>query len=163
IIDAALAVLEKAPLDKVADRFLSHRDQKFRLSYILGNWRTNSVDEHDEMSFDETEDSAAALDYEGALTESERVVNRETISRYLERIAEQTRTVVARLTDELGVDLRVAGPDQDAAQQLVEENFEAYLTQEEGFHELVQDILDDVRGRFELITAGQLRRRPSGW
>src|SRR5437764_601794 len=55
IIDAALAVLEKAPLDKVADRFLSHRDQKFRLSYILGNWRTNSVDEQDEMSFDETE------------------------------------------------------------------------------------------------------------
>ena len=163
IIDSALAVLEKAPLDKVADRFLSHRDQKFRLSYILGNWRTNSVDEQDEMSFDETEDPVKALDDEGALTESERMVNREVVSRYLERIAEQTKAVVAKLADELGVDLRVAGPDQDAAQQLVEENFEAYLTQEEGFHELVQDILDNVRGRFDLITAGQLRRRPSGW
>ena len=164
VIDAALAVLEKAPIDKVADRFLSHRDQKFRLSYILGTWRTNNGgDEQDEMSFDETPDSTIVLDDEGVLTESERSANREVISGYLERIADLTRSVVAKFIGELGVDIRVAGPDQDAAQQLIEENFEAYLAQEESFHELVQDVLDDVRGRFDLITAGELHRRPSGW
>ena len=58
VIDAALAVLEKAPIDKVADRFLSHRDQKFRLSYILGGWRTSGAgDEQDEMSFDDAPES----------------------------------------------------------------------------------------------------------
>jgi hypothetical protein len=46
---------------------------------------------------------------------------------------------------------------------LLEENFDAYLTQEEGFHELVQDVLEAVRSRFDLITAGDLHRRPSGW
>jgi hypothetical protein len=163
VIDAALAVLEDAPLDKVADRFLSHRDQKFRLSYILGSWRiTGDGDEQDEMSFDDAP-ATAVLDDEGGLTEAERLANREAISVYLERISSLTRSIVKKLSDELGVDVRVAGPDQDAAQQLIEENFDAYLTQEESFHELVQDVLEDVRGRFDLVTAGQLHRRPSGW
>src|SRR5205807_10336531 len=34
VMDAALAILENAPMDKVAERFLNHRDQKFRLSYL---------------------------------------------------------------------------------------------------------------------------------
>jgi hypothetical protein len=164
VIDAALAVLEKAPIEKVADRFLNHRDQKFRLSYILGGWRTNSsVDDQDEMSFEDDPDSTVVLDDDGVLTEAERAANRETVSTYLERVADLTNSVVAKLTEDLGVDLRVAGPDRDVAQQLIEENFDSYLTQEEGFHELVQDVLEDVRARFDLIAAGELKRRPSGW
>jgi hypothetical protein len=164
IIDAALAVHEKAPLDKVADRFLSHRDQKFRLSYLLGGWQTSRTnDEQDEMSFDEASDSTVVLDDEVVLTDAERADNREAISGYLERIVDLTKSVVAKLTGELGVDIRVAGPDKDTAQQLIEENLESYLSQEESFHELVQDILEDVRSRFDLITAGELHRRPSGW
>lgn len=164
VSDAALAVLEEAPLDKVADRFLSHRDQKFRLSYILGTWRTDAAgDEQDEMSFDEAADSAAPLEDEVALTETERLANREAISGYLERIKGLTESVKRQIAGDLGVDPTIAGPDQDAARQLLEENFDAYLTQEEAFHELVQDLLEAVRGRFDLITAGELRRRPSGW
>lgn len=163
VIDAALAVLEKAPLDKIADRFLSHRDQKFRLSYVLGGWRIGSGDDQDEMSFDDTPESAIILDDEAALTEAESATNRETIAGYLERIMSLSTSVVAKLTDELGVDPRVAGPDRDVAQQLIEENFDLYLTQDEAFHELVQDILDEVRSRFDLVTAGELKRRPSGW
>ncbi len=163
VIDAAIAVLEKAPMDKVADRFLSHRDQKFRLNYILGAWRTSGGGDQDEMSFEDAPDSAVVMDDETVLTEAERAANRETISAYLERIAGLTRSVVAKLTGELGVDVRVVGPDQDVAQQLIEENFDLYLTQEESFHELVQDILENVRSRFDLIVAGRLQRRPSGW
>jgi hypothetical protein len=163
VIDAALAVLEKAPVDKVADRFLSHRDQKFRLSYILGGWRnTDGEDEQDELSFEEG-GSPNLLDDEAVLTEAERAANREVISGYLQRITELTASMVAKMTAELGVDIRLAGPDKDVAQQIIEENFESYFTQEEDFHELVQDILEDVRSRFELVAAGDLQRRPSGW
>src|SRR6267378_4935285 len=163
VIDAALAVLEKAPLDKVADRFLSHRDQKFRLSYILGGWRNkDGEDEQDELSFEEG-GSSTLLDDEAVLTEAERAANREAISGYLERIAELTASTVVKMAAELGVDIRLGGPDKDVAQQIIEENFESYLTQEEDFHELVQDILEDVRSRFELVAAGELQRRPSGW
>lgn len=163
VVDAALAVLEKAPADKTAERFLNHRDQKFRLNYILGSWRQDELSgTQDEMSFDAVEESPA-LDAEGSLTEEERAENRTRIDKYLERIGQLSKSVVSELTKELGINLKASGPDRKAAQELIEENFENRLTQEEGFPELVQDILEDVRSRFDLIETGSLQRRRSGW
>jgi len=54
-------------------------------------------------------------------------------------------------------------PDREAAQELIEEQFESRLTQAEGFHELVQDVLESVRTRFDLIKADELIRKRSGW
>jgi len=163
VIDAALAIFEKAPADKVADRFLNHRDQKFRLSYLLGGWRKGDLgDAQDEMSFDDAAEPQTYED-EGTLTEQERAANRAALETYINRIEQLEKSVVASLTDELGVDLKVSGPDRQAAQELIEENFEGRLTQEEGFHELVQDILEDVRLRFDFVDARTLSRRRSGW
>ncbi len=163
VIDAALAIFEKASVDKVADRFLNHRDQKFRLSYLLGGWRREGVgDEQDEMSFDEA-DEAKGFEDEGTLTNEDQAANRAALEEYISRVEQLQKSVVASLTDELGVDLRVSGPDREAAQQFIEENFEGRITQEEGFHELVQDILEDVRSRFDFVQAGELSRRRSGW
>ena len=163
VINAALVVLEKAPTDKVADRFLNHRDQKFRLNYILGGWRKGETSHgHDEMYFNE-EDEYRLVDDENAVSEDERAANRQRLEKYLDRIWGLSNSVLNGLTAELGVDLKGASPDREAAQELIEENFEGRLTQEEGFHELVQDILEDVQSRFDLIEMGELRRSRSGW
>ena len=54
IADACSAAREKERNDKIAERFLNHRDQKFRLSYVLGGWRDANDQEEDEgFSFDE--------------------------------------------------------------------------------------------------------------
>ena len=162
VIDAALATLDKAPIDKVADRFLNHRDQKFRLSYLLGNWRTGEGEgAADDLSFDAADVAIVVRDEGGDLTDEERAANRQAIESYISRIANLTNAVVESLESELAVDLRTAGPDR--AQELIEENLEGRLSQEEAFHELVQDILDDVRKRFDAVEAGDVVRGRSGW
>jgi len=159
---AALAAYENAPIDKIANCFLNHRDQKFRLSYLLGSWRKAAAsDEQDEFSFD-TEEEPRVFDDEAALSEEQRAAHRQMLEQYLARIGKLSASVVSELTAELGVDAKAGSADREAAQQLIEENFEAQLSQLEAFHELVQDILEDVRSRFDLIDAGELRRR-SGW
>jgi hypothetical protein len=163
VMDAALATFEKAAIDKVAERFLNHRDQKFRLSYLLGSWRTREgEDGADDMSFD-TADAAGVIHDSGDLTDDERAANRLAIENHISRIANLTKTVVESLALELAVDLKIAGPDRAAAQELIEENLEGRLGQEEAFHELVQDILDDVRRRFDAVQSGTLVRGRSGW
>ena len=112
------------------------------------------------MSFEDAEE--AIFDDEAELTQDERRTNRQTLESYLVRIQQLATDVVAGLTEELGVDPKVAGPDREAAQELIE-NFDGHLTQQEGFHELVQDILEDVRARFDLSNAGELVKRRSGW
>ena len=162
VIDAALATLDKAPIDKVADRFLNHRDQKFRLSYLLGNWRTGEGEgAADDLSFDAADVAIVVRDEGGDLTDEERAANRQASESYISRIANLTNAVVESLESELAVDLRTAGPDR--AQELIEENLEGRLSQEEAFHELVQDILDDVRKRFDAVEAGDVVRGRSGW
>ena len=62
MLNACAAVWDKLPEDKVADRFLHHPDQRFRLSYLLGSWRKNMPAEPaaDEWDFGEANQAATA-------------------------------------------------------------------------------------------------------
>ena len=167
IVDSCLATLDRQPTDKVAERFLSHRDQKFRLGYILGGGSPASGSENtggDEFSFDaEDETSDKGLEDE-VIPESEQTRNREALRGFLDRVALLAASAEQRLLNDLGTDpSSTSGPDRETAKQLIEENFEAYISQEELFHELSQDVLDCVRERFDQINEGTLERHRSGW
>ena len=166
ITDACSAAREKAPDDKIVERFLNHRDQKFRLSYILGGWREvdDQSDETDEFSFDEDTEATTELQEEGGLDSAERTHNRKVLEDILGRIAALSEEAVDRLASDLGIESGTPkGPDREAVEELIEEHFEAYVMEDEGFHELVHDVLDHVRERFNLIDEGTLERHRSGW
>lgn len=164
LLDAANGIRENATITKVAERFLSHRDQKFRLSYILGSWSegktAHQVD--DEISFDEIDDEET-LDEEIVVTDDERSANRDRIRHFLTRLTELAHRVLQRLVDDVGLDSSMNAADREVAQQLVEENFESQLLLDEEFHELVQDVLEAIKLRFSFVTSGQLKFRQSGW
>ena len=163
VIDAALAVRENAPRDRVADRFLNHRDQKFRLSYILGGWSKEEISEsEEELSFEENDEPAVQVT-DAVLSTEERSENRKVIEGFLNKISDLVESVANDLNSEVGIDQEMSSADREAAQELIEEQFESRLTQDERFHELVQDVLERVRSRFELITSGELVYKRSGW
>lgn len=164
ISDACVAVLDDLPLETVADRLLNHRDQRFRLSYILGSWRDGGIanDEAD-LSFDESAPLEAVADEE-PLSEAERAENRQVLEQYIARIKATAVSAQQGMFDALGVDPKAGkGADAEAARELVEENFDFYVQKEDDFHNLTQDILDKVRVRFDRIQVGELQRRRSGW
>ena len=166
IVDACSAVRKKMRDDKIADRFLNHRDQKFRLSYILGSWREDGdqVERDDEFSFDEEFESASGGPEDDGLTASEQANNLRVVQDFLQRINRLTERAVKRFSDDLDIDpIKTKIIDREAADELIEENFEAYLVEDEGFHDLVQDVLDRISERFKLINEGTLERYPSGW
>jgi hypothetical protein len=114
------------------------------------------------LSFDESA-PVEALDEE-PLAETERAENKRVLEGYMERITALTASAQQAMLEALGVDPKSArSAELEAARQLVEENFDLYLQKEDGFHELAQDILDNVRSRFDLVAAGELQRRRSGW
>jgi len=76
------------------------------------------------------------------------------------RVRELHDLVKDKVSDDLGEDIaKLAGADRDAAQEL----FEGELWEVEAFSNVVQDILDDVRQRFDLLEGGTLVRGRSGW
>ncbi len=165
ISDACMAALDESAPDVIADRLLNHRDQRFRLGYVLGSWRDRGAreDTEDELSFDESAPIEAPD--EEPLAETERAENKRVLEEYVERITALTASAQRAMLEALGVDPKSARRQElEAARQLVEENFDLYLQKEEGFHDLTQDILDNVRSRFDRVEQlGKLQRRRSGW
>jgi hypothetical protein len=163
VADACAAVWDKASDAKVAERVLNHRDQRFRLGYLLGSWSEgDAVDDDDEWAFegDAPKPELLSSEEDDVISPDERARNHAALASYVGRIRALTESVAARLSQELGDNVgRLTGPDRDAAQELFEER----LRTEASFDEIVQDILDDVRRRFDYVDAGELRLRRSGW
>jgi hypothetical protein len=131
---------------------------------VLGSWRDSGARENleEDLSFDDSAPTEATD--EEPLAESERAENRQVLQGYIERITTLTASAQQAMLEALGVDPRSArGSELEVARQLVEENFDLYLQKEDGFHELTQDILDNVRLRFDRVQVGDLQRRRSGW
>jgi hypothetical protein len=160
VADACAAVWDGATDDKIAERLLNHRDQRFRLGYVLGSWGSEPADDDDEWAFDDASAAENVSDTdEEAISSDERARNRTALEAHIGRIRAMTRGVASDLSRELGDNVsRLTGADRDAAQELFEERMRA----DPSFDEVVQDLLEDVRRRFTYVE-GDLKLRRSGW
>ena len=180
ILDAAYEAYQGQPAGRVAERLLNHRDQKFRLSYILGNYRTERAADpaQEEVSFDDLsfedsvseevsfdhDDAAALASEDSVLTVPEQEKNQAVLNRLLERIGALSSTAAKGVADTVGVvRSEVTASDKEALDQLIEEAFEAEILGQEAFHDLAQDILGEVRQRFEYLRAGRLSPATPAW
>jgi predicted GTPase len=155
VADACAILWEDQPDTKIAERLLHHRDMRFRLSYILGAWGQGAVTQaDDEDGFGDELAPLEANDEE--VPQAEEVANMQaTLMGYVARI----RSVAAEAKSELGMEIEsLAKEDRDAAQDLFEEGVQTLSD----FDELVADIIDELRKRFDRLGSG-LVRRPSGW
>lgn len=165
VVDACAASRDELEIDKVAERFLNHRDQKFRLSYVLGAWESdeNQSDE-DAFSFDD-DPPTTDREQDCGTSATERIENQRVLADYLERLTALANCAVDHLHRDLGIDgnIWVDSADRETAEEIIDEHFDEYLLEDEGFHELVHDVLDCVRTRFDLVKQGTMERHRSGW
>lgn len=161
VLNACAAVWDQMPVDKVADRLLHHADQRFRLSYVLGSWRTVASDgpSEDDWNFEgEVAAPASALPDE-YVAPADAARQQATLESYVARIkqlAEQTAGAVK--ADLFPEGLTPTPEDREAAVEI----FQSEIFRDEAFSELVQDILEEVGRRFDFLTAGDLARRSGG-
>jgi hypothetical protein len=153
---AAAIIFEKGGTATAASRLLEHSEQRFRLSYLLGNIRG----EKDELSDDDDAEHETPANEGAEISETERQAMSRQIEGYVERIENMSMECARKLEKELGVRLnRTEGKDENAFQEL----FEDELKQHEGFHALVDKIMDAVEERFELLDPAGFQRDQNDW
>lgn len=151
--DACAVLWTEASDEKVAERLLEHRDMRFRLSYILGSWKNMDEEAGEEEDEDDgfgDEGENEALEGEPLPTDPQRHEMQRVLEGFVARIralAEEGHRVVA------------ASGDDPALHQ---ERFEDLVQELADFDELVGDIMDEIRKRFDGVAEG-LSRRSSGW
>jgi hypothetical protein len=163
VIEAGNAVWERMKDDEIADRLLHHSDQKFRLSYVLGSWKpsiTLAASDDDWNMLPPTESTGKTVDDEdGALSADDRQKCQDFLTDIVARVKSGARAIVKYLTDEFGAEATdPTGPDYEVYQDIFESEFE--ISSE--FDEVVKDIMDEIKLRFDSVS-GDLQRRKSGW
>ncbi len=152
---ATAIVFEQGTTATATSRLLEHSEQRFRLSYILGSARTVEEELSDESGEDEVGEAP-----EAEVSGAEREAMARRIESYVKRIELMAGETAKKLEKDLGVRLkRTEGEDENAFQEL----FEDELKQHEGFHLLVDEIMDAVEERFELLAPEGFRRDRNDW
>ncbi len=161
LMEAVMATLEGALDREVRRRFLEHSEQRFRLSYVLGNPSYLGPTDSEDLEEDEAVDSPP--DDSDALTDAEREELLRTLLRYfsgIDGLAEEGRNRRQAIASDHDIDLAAVSPDDRAAiQELLEDD----LAKLDEYTGLVNAILVDVESRFGLLSDGDVTRGPDAW
>ena len=161
--EACIGVIREYDDARVADALLEHREQRFRLSYILGGWQQEQLiqesDDQYEMDFDE-EDEADSLAEGESVELSEVISNKERLIGYIAHIREIAQSVRQPLSQDRGDFQEMKNPNE---RQDWLEAFTDSLYENPDFSRLSLDIMDAISERFDLVVAGDFERSGTGW
>jgi hypothetical protein len=158
--EACLEAVQNRSDAKVMGAFLQHREQRFRLSYVLGSWTERSDADDSEFAFEDEDLTEADIDEREVVGPEERSRNLAQLRGYLERIKRVADEVERSVADTLGSLLDQKTPDDRAAWLELFGN-EAFAHKE--FSEIVLDVMDEISDRFSAVTAGTIERGSTGW
>lgn len=157
-VSAAIVEATSGEIKDVARTFLEKSDMRFRLKYMLGDLNTGltDVDPYD----DESDEPEISTDQESLkVTTAESAQFESTVRGYLDRIMAIATHHKDVVENEHGAMADMKPEDRSAALDLIEE--QATLSDE--YVELVSDILDELRTKFDLVSAGRFEKTTTGW
>ena len=150
----------------IAGSLLEHREQRFRLSYILGTWQqeqpSGEMDDQYEMQYEygnEASETDTLADDE-IVAGSELSVNNERLSDYVARIREIAMAVQEQKAAVHGAFGDLVNATQ---RQVWLEDFTDGLYENPDFSRLSLDIMDGIAERFDLVQSGDFELNATGW
>jgi hypothetical protein len=159
-VSAAIVDAVNGDQDVVARTFLEKSDMRFRLKYLLGNLDVAEVevDPYDDDA--EEEEQAPTSDDYTAVSETEAQRNAALVHGYVERIYVIAKKYRAVDEQENGPLDAMLPADRGAALDRIEERADS----SDDFLELVSDILDELRAKFDLpANVGRFEKTTTGW
>lgn len=160
--EACLRAVEGKAEGKIMSGLLSHREQRFRLSYVLGGWEQMAEESAaDDFSFENEDETIENLAEGEAIPAEEVAYNHQRLESCLERIKTITKAASDRV-EGAEVNNRLRGLDPEERAEWLERFTEALHEQDE-FSRLALDLMDEVRERFEKVDAGEFRQGSTGW
>lgn len=154
ISEAVLAAYRGDSDSEVLRRLLMHVNQRFRFNYVLGNGpQLEEFDDEDEEDFEIAE--------EGLVDDS---IDIDATNDLLVKSISALRSISSRHGDQLKTELgAIDEKDQRVVDELFEEEFDRRLREDEDFHTISDELMDEIEVRFSLLGDGTVRRNKQGW
>jgi energy-coupling factor transporter ATP-binding protein EcfA2 len=153
---AALAAYRQEADPELVRHLLNHVSQRFRLGYVFGNgpYSASLSDFDDEDGEDEE-----SLDTAEELSELDLSATNEHIADWVNRLREITR----RLSEGLREELKPGKGDERVFEELFEEELDSRLRDDEDCQQILDEMMDEIEKRFELLNTGCVQKNKQGW
>ncbi|MDA8327501.1 MAG: hypothetical protein M0Z83_00850 [Betaproteobacteria bacterium] len=156
ISEAVLSAYRGDDDGDVLRKLLMHVNQRFRFNYVLGNGPKASVLDNDE----DDEDDEFVPDDE---TAADSIIDIDGTNALLTKTLAALRTIAARHGNQLKSELgEIDEKDQRVVDELFEEELDRSLREDDEFHRISDELMDEIELRFSLLTDGTVRRK-QGW
>ena len=160
LAEACIAVTQGQDDAGVADALLEHREQRFRLFYILGGWQQAGSRSGSASLFGDNEEDDDALPEEETVIGEMLAANNDRLIGYVDQIKKIANNTKERITLEHGAYEEIVNTYRR------EEWLEAFadgLYEDDDFSEISFDIMDVIKSRSEAIEAGTFEFTATGW
>lgn len=151
---AVLAAWRGAPDAEILRRLLNHVNQRYRFSHVLGTGPATQIsdfeDDDEEEQATEIVDQLSSMD----LTDTNKLLGRAV--GILKTIAQRHGAELRQMLE------ATSESDERVIDELFEEELDNLVRDDEEFHRLNDDLLDEIEKRFELLDVGVIRSR-QGW
>ena len=158
ISEAVLAAYRGDKETEILRKLLMHVNQRFRFNYILGNGPQAPGSDDD----DEDDSDAPDLIEENA---DDQAIDLDSTNELLSKCLTALRSIATRHGDQLKTELgAIDEKDQRVVDELFEEELDRRLREDEEFHRVSDNLMDEIELRFALLEQeGTVRRNKQGW
>ncbi|MDU2240638.1 MAG: hypothetical protein E7E23_08635 [Paenibacillus sp.] len=126
----------------IAKALLSHPEQRFRLSYLLGQYRSSGK-----------HTTSKQQDQEPEIPYPDQLALQTDIDYIIKEVQKLAKDALDQYT-----------PEEDQVDEAIDKLYEDWIREEtESFNELVHYILNLIKSRFDLIKTGRLFKDTRGW
>ena len=166
IEEACISAIRGRDDTGIANALLEHREQRFRLSYVLGAWHQEPLghvpDDQYEMDYEyEDEESASETLSDDEVVDGNEVArNNARLDEYVARIKEISTAIYEETASEYGDFQGMGNANQ---RQNWQDAFTDNLYESQAFAQISLDIMDAIEERFAWIEAGVFERSVTGW
>jgi hypothetical protein len=160
ISEAVLSAYRGEDDGEVLRKLLMHVNQRFRFNYILGNGPGTHAREDEDDEDDEDDAVVEPAEEVGAESAIDLEATSALLTNTLAALRQISKRQGALLKDELGA---IDEKDQRVVDELFEEELDRRLREDDQFHRISDELMDEIELRFSLLTEGMVRRNKQGW
>ena len=158
ISEAVLSAYRGGSDSEVLRKLLMHVNQRFRFNYILGNGpQAPTLDDDDEYDYD----APTIIDNDP----NDQNINLDNTNALLSKCITTVQSIAVRHGDQLKTELGATDEkDQRVVDELFEEELDRRLREDDEFHQISDNLMDEIELRFSLLDQeGVVRRNKQGW
>jgi hypothetical protein len=155
-VSAAIIRATTDDVKRTAKDFLEQSDMRFRLKYILGDYKPDETEDDDDPYADVEQDEL--IEAEDDETD-DREANQQIIEKFVNRIWALARQYRANVETVHGSLDEMEADDRSGALDLIQTEAEAT----DDYAAIVSDILEELRERFDYVAVGRFERNTTRW